>query len=389
MKTMKVMYDSLSFNTGDIAIGLATRDLLAMRGVFADNANPVLAHAPKPHIIGGGELLRARGDEFYDRFRIEGQHLLNAVGVNYDSDDLEYLNEYAFVSARTSVEAEILGRFDSRARVLPCSTTLWGRQIAQVRDSSKPPVLGIHLVPHSYRVIEDLAETINEVDAEKVFFSFTPYNGDLEFMKSLPLDLSRARFAPAGDPTQLFHQIGQFSGVISTSLHASIFAYTQNVPFVSIKQTKVFDYFSDRGLAENVVETRRDLRKGIERLLVGTDDYSALVDQDCVEISEAFDIFAEHAWSENDFAAPTQGAFTFSHSPEAVTLHARQSKSVIRDHDLAFAHADARRRESEAALRELRARLAYLKRHPLALVALAIRMTIRNVLTSHKSRNPD
>jgi hypothetical protein len=385
---MKVLYDSLSRNTGDIAIGLASRDLLASRGVIAENVNPFHTRNSGTHLIGGGELIRTSHNHFYDHFRLPGDHILNAVGVNYAADQLDYLRGYRFVSARSSREAEVLEKFVPNVEVLPCATTLWGKQIARSMHKESEPTLGIHLVPHSYRVIEGLSQLINSIQMRKVFFSFTPYNGDIEFMRALPLDLTNSSFAVAGSPEEVFHQIGQFSSVITTSLHASIFAYTQNIPFVSIKQTKVFDYFRDRDLARNVVGDRLEFQASLDRLFSGEEDYEASVQRDCAAVAAAFDQYVHLAEPSQKLATPEamQEVFGFQDSEEARALQLVQSRQVIVDHDLVFAHADARRREAETALENLRDILKKIKRNPFHLFKIYL-VSMQNALRILRKKN--
>lgn len=344
MKSLNVMFDSLSNNTGDIAIGLATKYLLAKRQIQSININPYHQDEPGIKVIGGGELLRPLGDEFYDLFRAKGQNILNAVGVNYDSNKLDYLNEYQFVSARTSPEAEILSKYVRDVQVIPCATTKWAHDISKsVTPKRNENAIGIHLVPHSYRIIENLIPIIKNLSQEKIFFSFTPYNGDFQFMKALFGEDSSARFVRVDTPEDAVQLIGTCGSVITTSLHASIFSYAQEIPFISIKQRKVFDYFADRSLAHLVVENEEQLRAGIDHMLSSTKVEYARLSPDLQMIDDTFDTYAEYAFDSKKISDIT---FSFRDSTEAIELHQRQFQQVITDHDAALVYAEARRSEA-------------------------------------------
>jgi hypothetical protein len=202
-------------------------------------------------IVGGGDLIRVKGDVFYDLFRPRGNNILNAAGVWSGANDLGYLSDYAFVSARTNREAEYLRKWVPGAEVVPCTTTvLRSDNFAIPGITPGEPLIGIQLVPHSMRLIEDLVPIINAIPYKKVFIPFTHYNADASFMKSLPFDRSNCIFLDQLSALELHSVVGQMSQILASSLHISIFAYSQNVPFVSIYQEKINNYFQDRGLAE-------------------------------------------------------------------------------------------------------------------------------------------
>ena len=78
-----LLLDSLSQNTGDQAILEVMTGFLAREQKQFAILSPLGfdANAYQPIIIGGGHLLRDRGDWFYDAFRVPGKHVLNAAGV--------------------------------------------------------------------------------------------------------------------------------------------------------------------------------------------------------------------------------------------------------------------------------------------------------------------
>src|SRR5262249_51999553 len=144
-------------------------------------------------VIGGGELLRSKGDPYYDRFRLRGSHVLVAAGSHHP-DNLDYLNEYQFVTVRSEHDAAMVRPSVGSVEVLPCVSTLMPRLFATaqsgVRRQAGAPVrgqtgvLGVHLhygtlagVPGITAALEELARRW-----KLVFVPFTRYNADFELM---------------------------------------------------------------------------------------------------------------------------------------------------------------------------------------------------------------
>ena len=143
--TAHLLFDSISRNTGDIAIGIAGKQVLAARGIESDIVDPFDEFDAAPLLIGGGELIRDSGDSLYDRYRRPGGHILNAAGVWTSAQDLGYLRDYRFVSARSQVEVDHLRQWVPDARLLPCTTTLLESPHFEI-EGLEPgePVVGIH-----------------------------------------------------------------------------------------------------------------------------------------------------------------------------------------------------------------------------------------------------
>jgi hypothetical protein len=351
-----LLFDSISKNTGDMAIGIAARQLFAKRGIETVTPSPFDSELTGPAVVGGGELIRDSGDSFYDAFRRTGPHILSSAGVWTSADDLGYLNDYAFVSARSTREVEVLQRSVAGARVLPCATTLLESDRFQIPGvSGAEPVVGIHLAPHALRMIEDIVDIVDSIPYRKLFLPFTHYNGDRSFMAALPFDTSNAVLLDDLQPLELHSVIGQLKYLVATSLHASIFAYSQNVPFASIYQKKVGFYFSDRGLQDHVVATGDALRDLLERLNGEAFDFSHLIESDRAEVESAFDQFAEIARTSQPAPAAFQYADKLSGQSTANVL-AEQATLVLHDRDLAVEMLEARRRSYVQQLAAERAR---------------------------------
>lgn len=340
-----LLFDSVSRNTGDIAIGLAAAQLFQARGIASEVVNPFQKTFPTPLVVGGGELVRLAGDPFYDSYRPRGPHILNAAGVWSSADDLGYLNDYAYVSARSLHELEVLNKSVPGAEVLPCATTLLQSDDFEIPGIEPgEPVVGIHMVPHSLRLIEDLIPIIDAIPYKKVFIPFTHYNGDSSFMKSLPFNKDNSIVLDQLNPLQLHSVIRQMNYVVVSSLHASIYAYSQNIPFASIHQKKAEYYFQDRGLSSHLVRSDSELIAMLARLDTETFDFTSLIAEDTRRIEHAFDRFAEILRTSAPRAADAADATPTTARQQAVLFD--QAQMVIGDRDLALSYSESRRLES-------------------------------------------
>lgn len=339
-----LLYDSVSPNTGDIAIGIAAQQILAGLGVEGIAVDPFAEEKSSPLIIGGGELIRTSGDDFYDRFKVPGHHILNAAGVWNNADNLDYLKEYAFVSARSTREAETLSKWVPDVKVVPCATTLLKSDKYEIKgiDFSEP-VVGIHLAPHSIRVIEELVDIVDSIPHQKVFIPFTHYNGDASFMAQMPFNRERTVTLGKLSPLELHSVFGQMTYSLTTSMHASIFSYSQGVPFVSIYQEKVFNYFSDRGLQDFVVKDYARLKNALEKIQFDIPEMELSLEKDRLILS---DLFARYVEINGEFR--TTGLSELSTTTESKSIEAfmrEQQLSSLKDHDLTIAILENRRRE--------------------------------------------
>lgn len=293
-----LLYDSLSRNTGDIAIGLALQQVLATRGIATEVVNPfhVGPEDPRPLVVGGGELIRPVGDDFYDSFRPRGQHVLNAAGVWPNADDLDYLSDYAFVSARSQAEVAVLEKYVDDVHLVPCLTTLLESEPYPIDGlEAGEPVVGIHVVPHTVMMCPDLVSVIDDLPYKKVFIPFTHYNFDRDFMARLKFDMSNAILLDELKPLELHSVMGQMKFNVVSSLHASIFSYSHNVPFATVQQVKVRDYFTDRGLQGQVFASSTDLRNILETYEAHAPDYTALLDSDRQALTKVIDAIEQRA----------------------------------------------------------------------------------------------
>jgi hypothetical protein len=336
-----LLYDSISSNTGDVAIGIALKQAFFARGVDADIIDPFRATTSqyKTVIVGGGQLLRDPGDEFYDTFRLQGKHILNSVGVSGERD-FGYLDEYAYLSARSTDEAAVLQKqLQQKVKILPCTTTVLKSDRYDIEGLDLQPgekVVGIHLVPDVLIRCPDLIQIINSIPHKKVLIPFTHYNEDASFMASLPIDKSNAIMLGKLDPLELHSVISQMDYVIVSSLHASIFAYSQNVPFISMHQDKTLSYFKDRSLGKYVYQTQEELQKLISEIEVHPPEMKGSIRRDKKRVNDAIDLFVELTKNNISRADMTAEASPSDVTAELhkLTIGNKQLKMVVEKRDV-------------------------------------------------------
>lgn len=292
-----LLYDSVSLNTGDIAIGVALQQQLVKRSITSEIIDP-FNYTPSDFdsiIVGGGQIIRDSGDDFYDNFRLSGPYILNSVGVSA-SKNFKFLRKYKLLSARSTFEADIIKRELKRdVEVIPCTTTLLESDPYTIPGLTTQPdekVVGIHLVPDVLIMCPDIIQIINSIPHKKVLIPFTHYNQDASFMKHLPIDYSNAILLDKLEPLELHSVLSQMSYVIVSSLHASIFSYSQNVPFISMYQKKTHDYFQDRSLEKYVYSTQEQLVELIKEIEVTPPDLHDIVESDRIVVTEYLDRIA-------------------------------------------------------------------------------------------------
>lgn len=259
-----VLYDSFSDNVGDIAMLCGVGDALRQQGVKDVVPVDLFAESPQEFravIVGGGELIRPTGDRFYDRFRLRGGTVLCAVGVWSDADDLSYLEDYALVTTRSSRETATLRAAGLDARTIPCPTVAMRSSDYMLASDGESRRIGVHLVPDTLVRVPHVVEIVNELEGDKWQIPFTRYLHDEIFMSGLPID--GTQLPTTLTPRDLRAAIGQMDLIVASSLHVTLFALANGVPFVTMEQPKVRAYLEDRGLEDLIFHDDDSLRRAL------------------------------------------------------------------------------------------------------------------------------
>lgn len=242
-KKIGLLWDSISNNTGDRAIGIFLQRVFEAESIPYSVVNPL---SPKLDeiaalVIGGGEIIRGPGHPFFDAFRVPGRHILNSVGVLSDQDT-DYLREYRYVSVRSEKDRQLVGF----GQVTPCVTYLY-RDYMPLRDlpvTIPENAIGIQIHHGSVRNAWPLVKWLREHHVgPTVWLPVTHYNGDLRLMKSIARHVPNTTVLPQMEPDDVFRIIDSFRFFVSSSLHATLFAYAQGVPFIAwtgVEKIKAF-----------------------------------------------------------------------------------------------------------------------------------------------------
>jgi GT2 family glycosyltransferase len=278
--TVGFLWDSLSENLGDQAIGLALLRLAARRKVDRLRAVRIgEEQVPGRHrllIIGGGELLRAPGHPYYDLFRVPGEHLLNAAGTG-GSVEAGHLASYRLVSVRSAWDRENLLGCARQVDVVPCHTVLFPEVAAPARGWVLPRgAVGVHLNPASLAANRRRAiHALRDLDPARLrLVSFTPYNQDLRVEQAVAAELrAEPPLAPTG-PDEAFQLIRSCEALVATSLHATLFAYAAGVPFLSLDYSpKVRAFLGERRLTHRLLASLEELPARLHLLAPGSADW--------------------------------------------------------------------------------------------------------------------
>ena len=291
MSKVGILYDNISGNTGDVAIGLSLKKILYKIGVefdvlFPGNFNP---HDYETIIIGGGHLIRPSPDFFYDKFKVPGPHVLNAVGILDSPQDLHYLEDYSYLTVRSSWDKEKLSYIKKDVHVVPCTTMLL-EDLENIPVELDGPSLGIHLLPHTFDEAQEekFVEWISNLPFKIYFIPITHYNQDYIYMMRISAKVKNSVLLPIMKPLEIFTLMGKFDYFIGCSLHGGIFAYIHNVPFILYNYNeKMFFFMKDRGLDRFTFTNLDEMMAAFNLLLKEKPDYFK-------EISKDRDILKEH-----------------------------------------------------------------------------------------------
>lgn len=277
-----ILYDNISGNTGDKAIGISVRKMLSDMRVDFEELVPGRFN-PADYgtiVIGGGHLLRPSPDFFYDKFRITGPHILNAMGIVANPGDLDYLNEYSYISVRSQGDKSKLAYLKSDVHVVPCTAMLL-EDSADFDLKIKKPNIGIQVWPG---IIDEtqLLEFLNGLDLHIYFLPITHYKHDFKYMAYLNQTIKRSTMLPVMGAREIFTAVGKFDYFATASLHGSIFAYAHNVPFIGLDPgIDKFQYFYDERNLHNFKACNcDDLVRILHTIMDSPPDYTDKLNHD-------------------------------------------------------------------------------------------------------------
>jgi len=284
MSKIGILYDNISGNTGDVAIGLSIKSIMQKLKVefdelFPGNFNPSNYDTI---IIGGGHLIRPSPDFYYDKFKVLGNHILNTVGILDSPQDLYYLNDYKYVTVRSSWDKERLSYLSKLVKVVPC-TTMRLEDITNFSYSPKKPSLGIHLLPYIFKEDEErcFIEWVSSLPYTVYFLPITHYNHDYIYLSRLASKIKNSLLLPLLKPLDVFTLIGKFDYFISCSLHGGIFSFIHNIPFILFNYNEKMLYFmKDRGLEQFTFTCFNEMVYSFNDLLNNIPDYSRKIIKD-------------------------------------------------------------------------------------------------------------
>ena len=290
MAKVGILYDNISRNTGDVAVGISVKKILSEIGVEFDELFPG-NFTPSDYdtiIIGGGHIIRPSPDFFYDKFKVPGQHVLNAVGILDSPQDLNYLEDYKYLTVRSSWDKERLSYLKKEVHVVPCTTML----LEDLEDFPlilEGPSLGIHLLPNMFNGDQEaqFIEWVSSLPFTVYFIPITHYNQDCIYLKHLSTKIKNSILLPIMKPLEIFTLIGKLDYFIGCSLHGGIFAYRHNIPFTLFNYNEKMLYFmKDRGLERFTFTNFNEIKASFDLLLKDTPDYSRKISEDQETLKE-------------------------------------------------------------------------------------------------------
>lgn len=282
MRRIGLLWDSVTENTGDRAIGLLLRrafDRADMPYTIVDPLGGSDLGDVAALVIGGGELLRSPGHSFYDVFRVPGRHILNTVGV-VDGAETDYLKDYRLVTVRSQADQGRLGQGDVSA----CLTLLYGDYLpSQDQDDEIPAgALGLHVTAATLGQAEGWLERLRAPEiGPVVWLSLTPYNADAALMQTLSERVPGSVLAAPSSPDEAYRIIGRLRGLVSASLHGTLFAYSQRIPFFCFNgEEKLRAFLDERGFQARGYASLDSMLEDLPARLKQEGDFDENLEQD-------------------------------------------------------------------------------------------------------------
>ncbi len=252
-----ILYDSHYKNTGDKSMGIVMADFLNTNNIPFTDVSPFAKNKSTYDllIIGGGQIIREPADSYYNNFRIWGRHILNTADIT-NAKSLQFLKDYEYVSVRSSVAVNKLGKNKINAVCVPDICIAMQNKNTAVKIPKDS--VGIHFMPgRSDMDIKKHIEFVKNTTKTNtvVLIPFTHYAGDYKYLKKIHAAVPKTILLVELEPQVLFDTIGELKMLVSMSLHATIFAYSQNVNFIVAEEPeykKIGAFLKDRGLQHRI-----------------------------------------------------------------------------------------------------------------------------------------
>lgn len=260
------------------------------RGVRTELLDPERGgELDSPILIGGGDVIHAPGDPYYDKFRLEGSHILNAAGTT-TSLSLDFLKNYKYLSVRTSADRDRLATvIDREIEVVPCVST--ALPAARHSPAALRNLILIHLTHNAITQCAGIPRAFENFNGKEIRWipvgSALPESGA---MLKIGIDLGWVPDVVAVDSTQkLLAIIGSARAVVASSYYAAQFAHQQNTPFIAYaRDPAVRAFLHDRNLGELGFYSARDLADKLEWILKTPPDFTRTIESDRAALKNHF-----------------------------------------------------------------------------------------------------
>ncbi len=324
MKKAGILYDNISGNTGDMAIGLSVIKALKDGGarfdvLYPGNFNP---EDYDTIIVGGGHIIRPGADIFYDKFKVPGHHILNAAGIVGSPDDLGYLDDYKYVTVRSNGDKVKLSCLKCKVHVVPCTTMLLEDR-KNFPLMPKKPSIGIHLFPGCIKKAEETSfiRWASSLPFNIYFIPITHYNRDISYMRDFSRQIKNSALLPLLTPLEIFTLMGRLDHLISCSMHGAIFSYVHNKPFILYESDEKIRFFmEDRGLERYAFKNFSGLQTAFQDLCHNAPDYSAKISSDRKTLDKHIDRILEFLPQKSSGLSPGLETIRSSTSPGKARL---------------------------------------------------------------------
>lgn len=300
MPYIGLLWDSVSNNTGDKAIGIVLQRALHAAEIpfrILDPFRPDVEDVSTV-IVGGGAIIRPRNHPFYEAFRVPGKQILNTPGVAEGSQDLEYLQDYRFVSVRSQYDHQLINGIGT---VAPCLSMLYKNYLPDGQPPFEIPsgAIGIHV---SYAFAEEavlLAQRLRKLNIGPiVWIPITHYVNDRALMRVLARHVPNSIVLPEMNPDDTFRAIGQLRALVSCSLHGAIFAYTQNIPFLLFKHpAKMQAFMVDRNLAAYLFGSADEITSKLPEFIENPPGFTVQLSNDTALCQDTLNAIIFHSWA--------------------------------------------------------------------------------------------